>query len=132
MIRVFGAVLGGLVVVGTSVGVLQSFVIPRGRVRGAVLLDRAVDHIYWAVGRSLGSYERRDRILASQPAAYLMLLLGGWLTSYLLGFALLLWPWEPDLGQHWASRGRRCSLWDSMHITGAGPLRWTLWPRPRA
>lgn len=98
MIRVLGAVLGALVVVGASVGVLQSFVIPRGRVRGAVLLDRAVDHVYWAVGRSLGSYERRDRILASQPAVYLMLLLGGWLTSSLLGFALLLWPYEPDLG----------------------------------
>jgi hypothetical protein len=36
VIRVFDAVLGGLIVVGTSVGVLQSFVIPRGRVRGAV------------------------------------------------------------------------------------------------
>ncbi|MBV8540302.1 MAG: hypothetical protein JO364_08855 [Pseudonocardiales bacterium] len=121
MIRVLGAVLGGLVVVGTSVGVLQSFVIPRGRMRGAALLDRAVDHLYWAVGRSLGSYERRDRILASQPAAYLMLLLAGWLASYLVGFTLLLWPWEPGLGAALGESGSSLFTlgFDARH--GGGP-----------
>jgi hypothetical protein len=72
VIRVFGAVLGAFVVVGTSVGVLQSFAIPRGRVRGAVLLDRAVDFMAAAAGLTVialqiaylpslyGSYNRRE------------------------------------------------------------------------
>lgn len=72
--------------------------IPRGRVGALRFVDRAVDVIYTAVGGVLGTYERRDSLRSSQAAAVLAGLLLFWLGGLLLGFALLLWGFEPSFG----------------------------------
>jgi len=93
VVRVFVAVGGFVVVVVTGASVLRALVMPRGRYGG---LPRLVDRLTSALFRSLSgrknSYEQRDRVLALQAPAYLVMVLAGWLVAFLLGFAAILWP----------------------------------------
>jgi hypothetical protein len=56
--------------------------------------DRLVVAVYMAATRPVASYVRRDRILATQAAAVLVTQLVGWLTIFLFGFTLILWPFQ--------------------------------------
>ena len=89
--RVAGAVLGVLLVVGVWVNVAVTLVIPRGRVGFIKVVDRLVDRGYTAGSRFVRSWERRDALLASQPVVTLGLLLCIWLAGFLVGYGLLLW-----------------------------------------
>jgi hypothetical protein len=93
-----GAVAGGLLVVAIVISVAQILVIPRGRIGLLRATDRVVDSFYSFVGTHLGSYHRRDSWRSSEPAALLGALLVAWLAGFLLGYALLLWPFEATFG----------------------------------
>src|ERR1700761_3416255 len=54
--------------------------------------DRVVLAVFRAVARPAASWERRDRILATQAAAILVTQLAGWLVIFLAGYTLVLWP----------------------------------------
>lgn len=56
------------------------------------LVDRLVVAVYRTVTRPVTDYVRRDRILATQAAAILVVQLGAWLSIFLAGFTLTLWP----------------------------------------
>jgi hypothetical protein len=56
------------------------------------LVDRLVIAVYRTVTRPVTDYVRRDRILATQAAAILVTQLGAWLSIFLAGFTLALWP----------------------------------------
>jgi len=56
------------------------------------LVDRLVLTTYWTVTRPVKTYVRRDRILATQAAAILVLQLAAWLAIFLAGYTLALWP----------------------------------------
>src|SRR5215469_6441975 len=56
------------------------------------MVDRLVLAVYRAVTRPVSSYKHRDRILATQAAAILVVQLGAWLAIFLAGFTLALWP----------------------------------------
>jgi hypothetical protein len=96
--RVFGAVLGLLLVINTTASVLITLVIPRGRVGFARVADHWVDAFYQLLARLLHTYERRDDLLASQAAITLGVLLACWLTAYLFGYGLILWPHDGSFG----------------------------------
>jgi hypothetical protein len=44
------------------------------------------------LARRFDTYEERDKVLAFQAPSFLLFLLSSWLLFFLLGFALLLWP----------------------------------------
>jgi hypothetical protein len=85
------AVLGGVVVVVTWASVLAVLVVPR-RTRDP--LNRAItgvnDAVYRLVTWPVGSYNRRDRILATEATMIIVLQLGVWLALLYVGFALVL------------------------------------------
>jgi len=91
-LRVAGAVLGAFLVAASLWSVAWTLVIPRGRLGIQKHLDRAIDGAYVAIAKHLGSFDQRDRLLASEPAALLAALLLTWLVGLILGFALVLWP----------------------------------------
>jgi hypothetical protein len=90
-VRVLLAVLGTAIVVRTWVSVLRALVVPRpSRDRLTRVVSGAVDGVYrLATGRVRG-YARRDRLLASQAAATILLQLAVWLALFYVGFALIL------------------------------------------
>jgi len=92
-IRILASVVGGVLLVGTSISVLKTLVMPGGRIG---LLYHAVarlgDRVFWLAARRLPSYERRDRVLAFQAPVVLAGLLISWLLAYLVGFGLVLSP----------------------------------------
>jgi hypothetical protein len=90
-VRTIAAVLGGLIIVAVWVNVAVTLLIPRGRVGFIKVVDRLVDRGYTAVLRPVRSWERRDGLLASQPAVTLGALLASWLAGFVAGFGLLLW-----------------------------------------
>jgi hypothetical protein len=103
--RAVAAVIGGLLVLTSVSSVAGTLIVTRSVSSHLTRwVDRAVDWAYQlAVGRfadSTGdtdeyrqaSYRRRDRMLATQPAAILLTQLATWLLVAYVGFALLLWP----------------------------------------
>jgi len=100
MVRVVGAVVGLLLALLTTASVVRNLVIPRSRPGGlARAVDRFVDRVFVTLTRRCQTYETRDEVLAGQAAAYLVAVLVAWLTSYLVAFALQLWPWTHDIGE---------------------------------
>ena len=98
--RIFVAVVGGGLIVLAAVSILRAFVIPRARNSAVTrVVDGVDDAAFRLVTRRLDDYESRDQVLAAQPATVLVAYLVTWLASFLLGFALLLWPWTRSLGE---------------------------------
>jgi hypothetical protein len=97
-VRDIVAAVGALAVLATLSSVLRTLVIPRGAYsKFGRLVDRGVDLGFRLATKRVGSYEERDEILAAQAAVYLLTLLAVWLVSFLVGFALILWPSTHDL-----------------------------------
>jgi hypothetical protein len=101
-------VLGLLIVVGTSVGVIKTLIVPR---RAWSLIPHAVETsltwLFMAVARRMRSYDLVDRWLGFLGPLVLITTLLVWLVLYVVGFALLLAPAADDfpaaLGQSGAS-----------------------------
>jgi hypothetical protein len=91
--RWVAAVLGGVLVIAGWHSVIGTLIVPRPV---ATWLTRMVDRIvlsgYQLATRAVSDYRRRDRLLATQAATILVGQLVSWLTVFLAGFTLLLWP----------------------------------------
>jgi len=91
--RVVGAVLGGFILLGTSMSVLQTLVMPGGHVgRLFKAVDQTIDRVFRVATRPVPSYQQRYRVLAFQAPLVLAGTLICWLAAYLLGYGLVLWP----------------------------------------
>jgi hypothetical protein len=90
-VHVLLAVLGGIVVLRTWMSVLTALVVPR-RSRDAIsrAVLAVVDQTYRTATARVRNYRRRDQLLASEPAAAILLQLLVWLGLFYAGFALLL------------------------------------------
>lgn len=89
----FGA--GVVLIVGTFLSVLRTLVVPRGyssRLTG--LVSRAVFRIFIVAANRAEDYETKDRRLALVAPLSLVGLLVSWLGLLLLGYTLVLWPFE--------------------------------------
>lgn len=91
--RVVAAVVGGLLVITAARSMILTIIVPRPT---SGWLTRSVD---WLVNGAfelattpITSYKRRDRVLAGQAAAILLVQLIAWLGIFFVGYALLLWP----------------------------------------
>jgi hypothetical protein len=97
-VRALAFVAGAAIVVGTSLSVLRSLVIPGG-VAGIIprIVDRVTRAVFRAAVRPVRDLARRHRILSAHAPFILAGLLGAWLGLYLVGFGLMLWPAAGDL-----------------------------------
>jgi hypothetical protein len=91
--RWVAAACGILLVLTGWQSVIGTLIVPRAvgswLTRG---VDRLVVAVYQATTRPVADYVRRDRILATQAAAILVTQLAAWLSIFLAGFTLALWP----------------------------------------
>ena len=105
-LRTIVAVLGGLIVLGTSASLLRSLVTPglgAGTFVGA--LDSILDMATRGFTSRWNSPRARQLIRSRQGPFLLVLMLWSWMGSYLVGYALLLWPWCSGLGQAFRQSG---------------------------
>jgi hypothetical protein len=99
--RWVGFVVGIAVLASTIGSVVGTLVVPRGidsRISRAC--ERAVDAGFTLITKPARSYVRRDRILAWQAPATLLLRLGVWIGLLMFGYALVLLPLVPGHVSH--------------------------------
>jgi len=97
-VRILASVVGGVLLIGTSISVLKTLVMPGGRIgRLYKTVGRLVDLLFGVAVHGVPGYERRDGVLAFQAPVVLAGVLISWLLAYLVGFALVLWPAVGDL-----------------------------------
>ena len=91
--RLVAAVAGGLLVLAAWASVTGTLIVSRS-VGGWLTrwVDRIVNGAFGLAAGAIDDYRRRDRLLATQPAAILLTQLAAWLGISFAGFALLLWP----------------------------------------
>jgi len=121
--RAVAAVFGALLVITAWGSVIGTIIVPRQV--GSPLtkwVDQLVNVSFHLIIRPIRSYKRRDRVLAAQAAAILLVQLVAWLTIFFIGFTLLLWPFLPA-GITTAFTTTGPALWEigSAEVTGAGP-----------
>ena len=101
-VRWVAAAVGILLVLTGWQSVIGTLIVPRPVGSWLTrLVDRLVLTAYMAVTRPVSDWVRRDRILATQAAAILVLQLATWLGIFLVGYTLVLWPAQ-GLGITWA------------------------------
>ncbi|MFY9927232.1 MAG: hypothetical protein WAK82_04430 [Streptosporangiaceae bacterium] len=91
--RIAAAVIGGMLVIVAWSSVVGTLIVARS-VSGRLTrwVDWVADRAYWLAIRKVTDYQRRDKLLATQAAAILLLQLVAWLGVAYAGFSLLLWP----------------------------------------
>src|SRR6476646_10123534 len=91
--RIAAAVVGGLLILASVSSVSGTLIVTRlVQSRLTRWIDRGVDWGYHLATARAADYRRRDRLLATQAAAILLIQLAAWLVVAYVGFALLLWP----------------------------------------
>ena len=123
--RVLAAVVGGLLVLAAAISVVGTLIVPRPVGSWLTrLVDKAVNGSFRIATAPVKSYRRRDRIFAAEAAVLLLAQLAAWLIVFYLGYALLFWPFVPDITAALITAGP--GLWGiggigSAEVTGAGP-----------
>jgi hypothetical protein len=93
--RCVAAAFGALLVLTGWQSVIGTLIVPRPVGSWLTrLVDRVVLTAYHMAIKPFPEYERRDRILATQAAAILVVQLVSWLGIFLAGFTLVLWPFD--------------------------------------
>lgn len=84
---------GAVTVLTTYSGLVSAFILPRrGRSTVQRIVARGTLTVFNGVAERFPTYAARDRILAYQAPFFLLALLAVWLSLFLVGFALLLYP----------------------------------------
>lgn len=96
--RDVAACAGALLVLTAAVSVIGTLIVPRPIGSWLTrLVDRVVNGAFRLATGPVADYRRRDRILAAQAAAILLGQLAAWMGIFFVGYALLLWPFVPDI-----------------------------------
>jgi hypothetical protein len=91
--RSAAAVVGAVLVLATGISVVETLIVPRAvSSRLTRWVDQVVTAVFRVLGRRIGDYPRRDRLLAAQAPAILLGQLAVWLGISFVGYWLLLWP----------------------------------------
>lgn len=112
-LRILAFVAGGSIVGWVGISAIRSVVLPRGV---PVLLTQAVfvdlRRVFDAVAKRLGTYERRDRLMALYPALGLIALPFVWVVLVMAAFTPMYWA----VGVHW----RRAFMESGSSLTTLG------------
>ncbi|MDT7715566.1 MAG: hypothetical protein QOH09_1558 [Pseudonocardiales bacterium] len=118
-LHVLAVVIGAALVVVTMADVVRRLVIPRARASAlSRAVDAVVDGLFQSVVRRLPDYQDKDRVLAGEPAVFLLMRLGVLLLAFEIGYALLLWPWTDGFAT--ALREAGSSLFTLGFVTSPG------------
>lgn len=86
---------GLLVVISTAGSLTRALVVPRGLTsRLAFMSERITRAIFLMISGWFHDYRAKDRILALLGPISMFALLVTWIVSFMLGYALMLWPLE--------------------------------------
>ncbi|MDQ3985477.1 MAG: hypothetical protein M3280_03155 [Actinomycetota bacterium] len=95
-----GFILGIALVVWNGSSVLRSLIVPRGlSSKLSQVVATMVRKAFLMVVNRSTSYETKDRVLALLAPVFLMTILFTWISLFLLGFALILWPFLDSFGR---------------------------------
>lgn len=84
---------GIALVASTFMGVVRALLVPRGASRRiSSVVGRVMRFAFHARAARHRPFAEQDRILAIQAPAFLLMMLFTWLTLFLAGYALILWP----------------------------------------
>lgn len=120
--RVVAAVLGVFILLATSESVLKALVLPGARTGWLIrTTDQAIDRVFRAVCRGIRRHEARHRVLALEGPVFLAGMLGVWLVLYVVGYTLLLWPWNHSIGAAWREAGSSLFTLGFASTHGDGP-----------
>jgi hypothetical protein len=109
--RDVAAVAGALLVMTAAASEIGTIIVPRPVGSWLTrLVDRLVNGAYRMLTGAIADYQRRDRVLAGQAAAILLCQLVAWLVIFFVGYALLLWPFVPDITTAFTTAGP--ALWE--------------------
>jgi hypothetical protein len=101
VLRVLGAVLGGLLLIATSASIIGTLVVPRSiDSRISRYVEKFVDHVFAMLTFSARDFEHRDHVLAWQAPTALVTRLATWITLLVAGFSLILLPLVPGNPGH--------------------------------
>ena len=115
-------VVGAALVVATMSDVVRRLVIPRARASApARVVDALVDGVFQLLVRRFTDYENKDRVLAAEPAVYLLVRLGALLFAFEVAYALLLWPWTDSFASALREAGSSLFTLGFFASPGAAP-----------
>ncbi len=90
------AVAGALLVLAAAASEIGTLMVPRPVSSWLTRwVDKIVNGAYHLITARVRDYRRRDRILATEAAAILLVQLIAWLGIFFIGFSLLMWPFVP-------------------------------------
>jgi hypothetical protein len=93
--RWVAAAAGTLLVLTAWASIIGTLIVPRPVSSWLTRwVDKSVNWVFRLVTDAIPDHQRRDQVLASQAPAILLVQLIGWLGISLLGYMLLLWPFE--------------------------------------
>ncbi len=100
VLRWLGFALGVVLSVGTVIGVMKTFIVPR---RSWSLIPAMIGRngfqLFHTIASRFRSFDLADRFLGFLAPVVIISILASFLVSFVLAFALLLLPWgEPTLG----------------------------------
>jgi hypothetical protein len=85
------------------------------------VVDAVVDGVFQLLVRRFTDYENKDRVLAAEPAVYLLARLGALLFAFEVAYALLLWPWTDSLASALREAGSSLFTLGFFASPGAAP-----------
>ncbi len=85
--------LGILIVIGNWLNIIRTLIVPGSfNSTGMGVLRKVWRKLFHYIAKIISGTSTKHRILSLQEPIFLILLLGIWLTIFLFGFALILWP----------------------------------------
>ncbi len=119
--RAIAAVIGGLLVITAAKSVIGTIIVPRPT--GSWLIrsvDKSMDAVYELAIKPIRDFRTRDRVLATQAAAILVVQLIVWLAIFFIGYALLLWPFlDKGITDAFTTAGPGLWFIGDSHVSGA-------------
>lgn len=94
VVHVASFAAGLFIVLGTIGSLMRTLVVPRGLTSRLIVIvtQRIVRRVFFFLAFRFKTYEAKDRILALMAPSSLIIVLLVWLSLFLVGYGLMLWP----------------------------------------